>query len=113
MSALCDACSEASRWYCALWARETGAKARRVGVIEFINSSFLFFFVIEVAVAKAFKVGICDLGAELGTHALVLRGALQAAGAIAAGHGKTLANACHDLAIGVFLDLHGMFTVLS
>ena len=56
--------------------------------------------------AKALKVGVLDLGAELGAHAFVLGGAFHTSGAVAAGHFQALADGFDNFFVGVFLDFH-------
>ena len=56
--------------------------------------------------AVALEIGVCDLLTEFFTNALILLGALQAAGAIATGTLQAILDHLHDFFIFVKLNCH-------
>lgn len=62
--------------------------------------------------AKALKVGVCDLGTEFSAHTFIFGGTFHSAGAVAARHQKPLADGFYNLTVRVFFDFHNTFTVL-
>jgi hypothetical protein len=73
-----------------------------------VHAHKLFFLVIEKAVTIALEIGILDLCAEFLAHALVLGGACQTAGAIAARAGKSFSDGLYHFLIGILSDFHNI-----
>lgn len=66
----------------------------------------LLLFVIETAVAIAFKVGVCDLISKLFAHTDIILGLLQAARAISAFFSEAFANSIYNFFIFIEDDFH-------
>ncbi len=66
----------------------------------------VFVFVIEHAMAEAFKIRICDLIAEFFAHAFILRDIFSPARAEASPPFKSLSHCRSYLLIGIFFDMH-------